>query len=348
MNRTLDQLRLMFGGEPRKPAPEAYTPGAKHLHATKKLKKQDFLDMEARDAGYRKRQVWRKRRWAVLLTVNLLFMASYWLDVQLVEGSLSGSRFLGFHMIDLNAALGLMLAHKHIIVNLLIGTATVGTVWLLLGGRSFCSWVCPYHLLSEWAEQLHLFLAKKKLVKDHPLHRGLRTVIWVTFAVLAYGTGYTVYETISPTGIVSRALIYGPGLALSWVAALLVFEVLYSRRAWCRYLCPVGLTYGVVGTFSPVRIHYDLEKCAHEGECKKVCLVPHVLDHITKGRAPAEHLDIGPDCTRCGMCVDVCPGGALTFSIAGVTRKPPPTKLVALNTPEAAPPPAGSTEGAPR
>jgi len=321
VNRRVDQLRILFGGEPKKPEPADITPGAAQIHATKKFKKRDFEEMAARDEGYRKRQSWRKRRWAVLITVNLLFVLSYRLDVQLVEGSLTGSRFLGFHLIDLNAALGLMLAHKHIIVNLLIGTGTIGLGWFFLGGRTFCSWVCPYHLLSEWAEKLHLFLAKKKIVKDHPLHRGLRTIIWLTFALLAYATGYTVYETISPTGIVSRALVYGPGVAMGWVAALLAFEVLYSRRAWCRYLCPVGLTYGVVGSFSPVTIHYDLAKCAHEGECKKVCLVPHVLDHITKGRAASEHLEVGPDCTRCGMCVDVCPGGALTFKIAGITRQ---------------------------
>ncbi len=347
MKRRLDQLRLMFGGEPKKADPNDFTPGAKHLHATKKFTKKDYLELQSAEELHRKQAKWKKRRWAVLITINLLFVLSYWVDVQLVEGSLTGSRLLGFHFIDLNAALGLMLAHKHIIVNLLIGTATVGTVWFLLGGRSFCAWVCPYHLLSEWAEQLHLFLAKKKLVKDHPLHRGMRTVIWVSFAVLAYGTGYTVYETISPTGILSRALIYGPGIALGWVAALLVFEVLYSRRAWCRYMCPIGLTYGVVGTFSPVTVHYDLEKCVHEGECRKVCLVPHVLDHIIKGRATAEHLDIGPDCTRCGMCIDVCQGGALSFSIAGVTRKPPPTKLVALQTPAPASPPTEPPPGAP-
>ncbi|MFZ5441952.1 MAG: NapH/MauN family ferredoxin-type protein [Myxococcota bacterium] len=348
MNRTLDQLRIMFGGEPRKPAPDDFTPRAKDIHSTKKLHKKDFLEMAERDEAYRKRQTWKKRRWAVLLTVNLLFVLSYWVDVQLVEGSLSGSRFLGFHMIDVNAALGLMLAHKHLIVNLLIGTGTVGLVWFLLGGRSFCSWVCPYHFLSEWAEKLHLYLAAKKLVRDHPLHRGLRTVIWATFALLAYATGYTVYETISPTGITSRALIYGPGVAFGWVLALLAFEVVYSRRAWCRYLCPVGLTYGVVGTFSPVRIEYDLSRCAHEGECKKVCLVPHVLDHITKGRATSEYLTVGPDCTRCGMCVDVCPGGALTFSIAGVTRRAPPFDFPKKDSPvcdPAAPKQEPSQEG---
>jgi hypothetical protein len=111
--------------------------------------------------------------------------------------------------------------------------------------------------------------------------------------VLAVATGYTVFESISPTGILSRALIYGPALALLWVLALLVFEVFFSRRAWCRYACPIGLTYGVVGIFSPVRIKYKLDGCFHEGDCRKVCLVPHVLDTVIKGRAVDTEVPIG-------------------------------------------------------
>jgi polyferredoxin len=68
-----------------------------------------------------------------------------------------------------------MLAHKHIIVNLVIGTGTVFVLWLLLGGRTFCSWVCPYHLVAEWAEKIHLWLVKKKLVTDQAIDRRLRT-----------------------------------------------------------------------------------------------------------------------------------------------------------------------------
>ena len=316
-----DGLRLLFGGEPKKPEPGDYTAGARRIHDAKKLTKADFARLKESEQLYRQKKVWKKRRWAVLLTVNLLFVLSYRLDVQLVEGSLSGSRFLGFHLIDINSALQLMLAHKHVIVNLLIGTGTVGLIYFLVGGRTFCSWICPYHLLSELAEKLHLYLAGKKLVKDHPLHRGMRVILWATFALLAYATGFTVYETISPTGIVSRALIYGPGVAMLWVLALLAFEVLYSRRAWCRYMCPIGLTYGVVGALAPVKITWNLENCMHEGECRKVCLVPHVLEHVLKGRATSEHVDVGPDCTRCGMCVDTCPSGALTFKISGLSKE---------------------------
>ena len=48
---------------------------------------------------------------------------------------------------------------------------------------------------------------KKKRVTDQAIDRRLRTGSWLVFAVLAVATGYTVFEAISPTGILSRALI---------------------------------------------------------------------------------------------------------------------------------------------
>ena len=133
-------------------------------------------------------------------------------------------------------------------------------------------------------------------------------------------SGYTVFETISPTGIVSRALIYGPGVAMIWVGVLLLFEVFVSRRAWCRYVCPIGVTYGMVGAFSPLRVTYNAEACHHEGDCRKICEVPHVLDMTIRNRAHDINQDVTADCTRCGMCVDICPTESLTFTIKGLDK----------------------------
>ena len=317
--RFLEQIMLMLGQAPKKPV--EITPEAQKIHKMKRLTKDDFEAMKkhVRDHALEK-NTWRNRRWTVLILVNILFTLSFWLDIQILEGALTASRFVGFHLIDLNSALQVMLAHKHIIVNLFIGTATVFLLWAALGGRSFCSWVCPYHLVAELFEKLHLKLVEKKLVTDHEFHRGARTVMWVLFSLLALVTGFTVFETLSPTGILSRALIYGPSLALGWVALLLVFEVVYSRRAWCRYICPIGLTYGAVGVISPVRVVYDLNHCFHEGDCRKVCLVPHVLEMVIKGRSPDVTVPVGPDCTRCGLCVDTCPSGALKFEVKGLNK----------------------------
>lgn len=49
----------------------------------------------------------------------------------------------------------------------------------------------------------------------------------------------------------SRALTYGTVVGLIWVALLLLVEIFWSRRFWCRYVCPIGLTYGMAGAGGP-------------------------------------------------------------------------------------------------
>ncbi len=321
MNYIKESLSQVFGNKPSRASKAEQPEALKAIYERKKSKASKVEFLAIRDAhkpkGFGK---WRLRRWTTLIVVNLLFVVSYVFDVQLLEGAMTASRFVGFHFADLNSALQVMLAYKHVVLNLLIGTTTVFIMWLLLGGRTFCSWVCPYHLVAEWAESAHLWLVKKKVIKNHTFHRKTRSVFYVIFALLALLTGYTVFETISPTGILSRALIYGPGLALFWVAALLLFEVFYSRRAWCRYVCPIGVTYAVVGTLSPIRVSFNAESCHHEGDCRKVCEVPHVLDLTIRGTAYDVNQDISSDCTRCGMCIDLCPTDSLNFKIRGMDK----------------------------
>ncbi|RLJ17097.1 NapH/MauN family ferredoxin-type protein [bacterium endosymbiont of Escarpia laminata] len=321
MRYIMDSLSQIFGAKPRRPSKEEQPPELLEIYQGKKGKLSK-ADVEAVRHEHHNTccNKWQRRRWITLILVNVLFVVSYYFDVQLLEGALTASRFVGFHMADLNSALQVALAYKHIVLNLVIGTVTVFVLWLLLGGRTFCSWVCPYHLLAEWTEYLHLWLVKKKLIKNHTFNRKVRGVFYVIFALLALISGYTVFETISPTGILSRALIYGPGVALIWVGALLLFEVFYSRRAWCRYVCPIGVTYGVVGVLSPLRVKYNAEACHHEGDCRKVCMVPHVLDLTIRGAAFDVNQDVGADCTRCGMCVDVCPTSSLTYEIKGLSK----------------------------
>ncbi len=321
MSYISESFKQLIGGAPTRPTPQTQSQEVKLLYELKsqeRLTREKLEAIEAAHAATAKRHKWRRRRWITLIIVNLLFVVSYYFDVQLVEGAMTASRVVGFHFADLNSALQVMLAFKHVVLNLLIGTATVLFLWWLLGGRTFCSWACPYHLLAEWAEAIHLKLARKGWARDLKFHRGVRALFYLVFALLTLATGYTVYESISPTGITSRALIYGPGVALLWVAALLLFEIFVSRRAWCRYVCPIGMTYGLVGLVSPLRVQYDVQTCHHEGECRKVCLVPHVLDVTIKGRANDTVVDVAADCTRCGLCVDICPTNSLRFKMKGL------------------------------
>ena len=311
---------VMLGRDTYK-TPKAIIPEkVKKIYASKPQGAEVIAAMEQHQAHGKTSSKWLKRRWTFLIFINLLFLLSYKFDVQLLEGALTASRFFGFHMADLNSALQITLASKKIVLNLVIGVSTVFVLWFIFGGRSFCSWVCPYHFFSELAEKIHLKLSAKGLITDNSFNRKARLVFYLLFALSALVTGYTIFEVISPTGIVSRAIIYGPTLALLWVLFILMVEIFYSRRAWCRYVCPIGLTYGFVGIFSPLKVNYNITSCFHEGDCRKICLVPHVLEWTIKNRATKVNTLLGPDCTRCGMCVDICPTDSLRFVFQGLSK----------------------------
>lgn len=313
-------LRTMLGAAPIRHEKSEWTETMRSIQAWKMTPEQRTFrrTLLYKHENTKPTFAWRKWRWPSIIIINVLFVVSYWLDVQLVEGALTASRFVGFHMADVNSSLQVVLAYKELLINLMIGLITVMFLWWLVGGRSFCSWACPYHLLSELAEMVHLKLAAKGWALDIPLDRRMRTVLYVIFAILAFVTGYTVFETISPVGIVSRALIYGGGAALLWVGFLLLIEIFLVRRFWCRYACPIGLTYGFVGATSPVKIQWDATKCLHEGNCRAVCLVPHVLEMTIKNRAHKSVMEAGPDCTRCAMCLEACLPGALSMKVKGI------------------------------
>ncbi|MBT3981164.1 MAG: quinol dehydrogenase ferredoxin subunit NapH [Bacteriovoracaceae bacterium] len=258
---------------------------------------------------------WRILRWISLIFINLFFFASFYFDIQILEGSLSASRFLGLHLADPFASLQIMLASKMVKTNLVIGLVTIVVLYILIGGRSFCSWVCPYGALSEIAEFFHKTLRKKGLIKfkNQTFNRKIKYYLFFVFLILAFVTGFTVFEFINPVSGLSRSFVYGPSLILVIVFFMLALEVLFSKRAWCKYFCPVGVSYISLGMISPVKIHWDPNKCSNCKECQAVCMVPFVLkDTVNKGIG--EYIASG-ECTRCGLCVDVCDDTALTPSI---------------------------------
>jgi len=268
---------------------------------------------------------WRNIRWIVLISINLLFMVSYILGLSVLEGSLSGSRAFGFYLMDSYNAMQVMTISIFdgyfwaLTTNFWIGFFTILTL-SILGGRTYCSWICPYHLLAEFGEKLHNYFVKKKKIKEHTYNIYLHFVFWIGFLLIALFTKNLVFEDINPVGIISRSLIYGPSLALLWVFLLLLFEITYSKRFWCRYACPIGATWSITGKAALVDIQFDLDKCAYCRDCQDVCLVPHELWFVEKGKATQKIHYTGSDCTRCGLCVDVCSGDALKFTIKGMDK----------------------------
>jgi len=262
---------------------------------------------------------YRMKRWVLVISIHLFFFLSFYIDLQMLEGTLSASRFLGFHLIDPFMTMQVFLSTYKIPVNMIIGITTIIIVYLLLGGRSYCAWVCPYGLLSEIAEKLHNVLVNKKVIKDRKFDNRVRHIFWAIFLLLSFTSGYLVFETFNVVGILSRMVAYGWSVALIWVLVVFCIEVFYSRRAWCKYICPVGTTYGYIGKVSALRVEWN-DNCDHCMVCSDVCFENQVLE-ITKAKYDKQREEkqikseyiTGADCTLCGRCIDVCHEDALKF-----------------------------------
>jgi ferredoxin-type protein NapH len=262
---------------------------------------------------------YRMKRWILVIAIHLLFFLSFAIDIQTLEGTLNGSRFLGFHMIDIFTTLEMFMAEHHLHINIIIGVSTITIFYLLVGGRSYCAWVCPYGILSEIGEKLHNTLVSKKIIKDRVFDHRVRYIFWAIFLILSLTSGYLVFETFNVVGILSRAIAYGWSLALVWVVVVFLIEVFYSRRAWCTYICPIGTTYGMIGKVSALRIEWN-DNCDHCMVCSDVCFENQVLE-ITKAKYDKQREEknitreyiTGADCTLCGRCIDVCHADALKF-----------------------------------
>lgn len=262
---------------------------------------------------------YRMKRWIVVISIHLLFFLSFAIDIQALEGTLNGSRFLGFHLIDPFTTIQVFLSTYHMPINIVIGTSTVILFYIFVGGKTYCSWVCPYGIISEIGEKIHNTLVNKKIIKERKFDHRIRHIFWFMFLIMAATSGYLVFETFNIVGILSRFITYGWSLALGWVLVVFLIEVFFSRRAWCTYICPIGTTYGYIGKVSALRVQWN-DNCDHCMVCHDVCFENQVLD-LTKAKYDKQREEkgiktqyvTGADCTLCGRCIDVCHADALKF-----------------------------------
>jgi ferredoxin-type protein, NapH/MauN family len=293
------------------------TPITPLTRKTKAHHGESFLGSFFKDTPKGRRPSLRFYRFLTMVACLLLFVLSYRLDIQILEGSLVGSRFIGFHLIDPFVTLQVIAAHRTFPVNLLIGCATIAVLYMLTGGRLFCSWACPYGFLSEIGEKIHLTLIRKKIIKKRQrLNLKAKYIVMAIFLLLNLVTGILIFETFNVVGIISRFLIYGATFSIFWVLFVLLLEIFVSRRLWCRSLCPVGATYGLLNPISSLKIHAQNDACDHCGKCVAVCHVPEILAPVfVKNEENKKGVYItSTDCTLCGRCVDACDRNGLTFA----------------------------------
>lgn len=253
----------------------------------------------------------RAHKWLLLRRLSqVAFMGLFLLGpiagVWIVEGNLTSSLTLGLlPLTDPYVLLQSLAAGHWPATTALIGGLIVLLAYAVIGGRVYCSWVCPVNIVTDGAHWLRERLGVRK--GWQPKRQTRLWVLGMTLAVSAV-SGTIAWEAVNPVSMLHRGLIFGFGLAWTIVAAVFLFDLFVSRRGWCSHLCPVGAFYGLVGSASLLRVSaYDRAACDDCMDCFAVCPEPHVITPALKGadqgRGP---VILSPDCTNCGRCIDVC------------------------------------------
>jgi len=260
----------------------------------------------------RRKGWWLAHRWLVLrrlsqVLIILLFLLGPWAGIWIIKGNLSSSLLFGtIPMTDPMLFLQILAAgFWGVAGTAAIGAAVILIFYMLVGGRVFCSWVCPVNPITDFA-----FWLRRRLGIKGGLVFPRNTRYWVLAMVMivAAVTGTLAYELINPVSLLHRGLFFGMGSGWLLIIGLLMFDLAVSKRGWCSHLCPMGAFYGLISHYSLIRVRADARnQCDDCGECFVVCPEPQILPPVLKGEKngkPPVVLD--SVCTNCGRCIDIC------------------------------------------
>ena len=248
------------------------------------------------------------------LGILALFLAGPWFGIWIVKGNIASSLTLDVLPLSDPLVLLQVFATGHLPeAAALIGGLIVLAFYFLVGGRVYCSWVCPVNIVTDLAEWV-----RRRLKIKGSAYLSDKTRYWLLGAILVVAavSGSIAWELVNPVSMVYRGLVFGMGLAWGVVAAVFLLDVFVGRRAWCGHLCPVGAFYGLVGEGAILRVAAQRrEQCDDCMDCFAICPEHQVIKPALKGADKG----IGPvimsgHCTNCGRCIDVCARDVFEFS----------------------------------
>lgn len=192
-------------------------------------------------------------------------------------------------------------------------------------GRLWCA-VCPFMIYGEIAQKLSLWLFPRKLL-PWSRREAERWGGWFLFGLFTLILLWEELWQLENTAYLSGCLL------LLITAGAVIFSLLFERRFWCRYLCPIG---GMNGLFAKLSM---TELRAQQGICSATCTTYQCYKggpqkgegQETNGCPLYSHpaqLEDNRDCVLCMTCLKACPHRSVEFNL-----RPPGVELWTTHTP---------------
>ncbi len=192
--------------------------------------------------------------------------------------------------------------------------AVAAAAMVVVFGRAFCGFVCPFGALQEWLRAIGRSIGARRDYEPPPkADRPLRLLKYMILAAVVYLSyagselGFREYDPyVALMHFGEEAEEMSVGLI---VLAAVVLAALFAKNLWCRYLCPLGAFLGLFNGAKRFLIRRDKGACVDCGTCNRVC--PHGID--------VQHQETvkDADCVSCLECVENCPVRCLQASAAG-------------------------------
>lgn len=264
--------------------------------------------------GLIRRNKWLLLRRFVQFSILGLFMSGPFLGIWIMEGNLASSTLLGeIPFTDPFIALQSVVAGHEIAAQAITGVGLILALYLLVGGRSFCAWVCPINPVTDAAASLRDILGFKTNVR---LSRYLRHGLVLVILVVSYLMHDIAFEAVNPITLLHRGILFGMGVGWLVIVGVFLFDLFVAKHGWCGHICPVGAFYGFINHFSLTRVSArDRASCTNCGDCFRVCPEPQVIAPALYPREPDRSPIIASsDCITCGRCIDVCEPEVFNFT----------------------------------
>lgn len=179
-------------------------------------------------------------------------------------------------------------------------------------GRVWCA-VCPFMIYGELAQRWQL--SRGAALMKWPREEAEKYGPWFLFSLFAAILIWEDVWHLSDTAALSSWLL------LIITGGAVVCSLLFERRFWCRYLCPVG---GMNGMFAKLAM---TELRARQGVCSAQCDTYHCFKggpaQLPEGLEtagcpvyshPAQLTD-NRNCVLCMTCLKACPHGSVEFRL---------------------------------
>jgi len=220
--------------------------------------------------------------------------------------------------------------------------ALVTVILTVVFGRFFCSWVCPFGSLHHFVG--FLGNRKKPAAQKIKLNK-YRKAQYIKYFILIFFLSMAAFPSIGATlqtglldpislimhcfnlvllPIADRSVNLASVAARFYEGAWLILAIFLTAvflnlvipRFYCRFICPLGALFGILGRFAIWRIGKNQSECVNCKLCEKTC---------EGGCEPAGSIRIS-ECVLCFNCFDDCNDAIISYqtqpSLAGEITNP--------------------------